>query len=151
MWTKEALKAKHENLLSECRAAMSEAAQALRNTARCEATCLGAQQAAQVFYGVADLALASAEDLERTHPEAPPLAELLALYREHAPGGAQAAAAKLTATEADSALQRATAALEATRNLARGLYDLALPQPPPLRLPSTAVGSAAQVEPKSQP
>lgn len=150
MWTKEALKAKHENLLDEYRVAMSEAARALRDAARCEATCLGAQQVAQAFYGVADLTLTSAEDLQRIHPEAPPLAELAALYREHAPGGVRAAATKLAATEADSAFLRALAALEATENLARGLYDLTLhrPPPPPPRSPAAApAANTAQAEP----
>ena len=131
MWTKEELKAKHESLLQEYRTILARIARARRDAACCKAVRLGAQQAAQALYGVADLGLVSVEDLERTHPEAPPLVEFAALYRDHAPAGAQAVAARTAASEADDALRAAAAALEATRNLALGLYNLGLPQVPP--------------------
>lgn len=131
MWTKEELKAKHTALLQEYRTAQAQITRAQRDTACCEAARLGVQQMAQIFYGVPDLAFVSAEELERTHPEAPPLAELAALYRDHSPGGARAAAALAAKTAADDALRDRLAALEAVRNLALGLYNLGLPQVSP--------------------
>lgn len=137
MWTKEELRAKHAALLQEYRTVQAQIARARRDTACCEAARLGAQQAAQIFYGVSDLALVGAEELERTHPDAPPLAELVALYRDHSPGGAQATVVLTAKTAADDALRARLAALEAVRNLALGLYNLGLPQVSPA--PTAAV------------
>jgi hypothetical protein len=131
MWTKEALKAKHEALLRECRTVLARLARAQRDAVACEAACRGLQQVAQVLYGVDDLTRVSPDDLERTCPEAPPLAELVAMHRDVITGGARADAAKAALAKADDALRSTATLLEAVRNLALGLYHLNLPHAPP--------------------